>query len=407
MTGRRAMRWARRVLPLVVWVAGLLSLVAGCGGGRASSARTWDHRLNCFASPGLCGYPDPVAADDGGAANVGVPAGTSQAKVVGPVTIVNCSGGIASVCSGSGTPADPYVIKGASITCTTQTPCVHILTNNVTIADSTITETGDTGGTCGTDGACMIVSISTFGGGTELSGTRILHDVIRATGTVAYAIAVAQPCPGGFTQTAAANCADIGYNEMIGGDGDIWTYGGGYIHDNYGLAYYGIRGDHVENIYADGTAVTAMFIVHNTLFNYASQVANIFADTRGGAHPNRDPCRSDESIDRNLLAGGNFTFYPCGNAATAGTSTIVVTDNHIARCLTRPIVALNGARACSGASHNGLDPPNIGYRTGGDSHGIYPFGGSGGTNAYTFCGATRWTGNVWDDNGSVIVCRSG
>ncbi len=84
--------------------------------------------------------------------------------------------------------------------------------------------------------------------------------------------------------------------------------------------------------------------------------------------------------------------YTCGSQTSAGLSTMNISDNRFARCLTKQVSAPNGGEACSG---------------GADTHGYWPNGGYFGVAAYINCppmSGQTWSGNVWDDSGMSVDC---
>ena len=106
------------------------------------------------------------------------------------------------------------------------------------------------------------------------------------------------------------------------------------------------------------------------------------------------------TVTNNLLAGGGYTIYPCGNATSVGSSTLDFEGNRIARC--------GGGIEFAGPGGTWLcaDAPKTYPYLSTDGKGWYPRGGSFGNVAYDFCGAAGWVwkNNVWDDNGSPSTC---
>ena len=132
--------------------------------------------------------------------------------------------------------------------------------------------------------------------------------------------------------------------------------GNSTIRDSYSLIYLAIANDHLENLYIDDHSLTA---IHNTFLNKAPQTANIFANTGNGSG---GACKNQLTISNNLLAGGGFSIYPCGNATSQGTSTVSITGNRFARC--------GGGAEVQGGGGTWLCPG------GADSAGYYPRAGS-------------------------------
>ncbi len=118
------------------------------------------------------------------------------------------------------------------------------------------------------------------------------------------------------------------------------------------------------------------------LLNEEDQTAAIFGNTNGGSG---GACANHLTITNNLMAGGDYVLYPCGNASSVGTSTSDIENNAFARC---------------GGGVNIAPPGDPGVcASGADSHGYFPFGGSFGLTAYYFPGADQtWCGNHWDDS---------
>lgn len=335
---------------------------SGGGGGGGSSSQT----LNCFAAPGACGYPDPNYG------NVGVPSGTT----------LTASGDL--VITQAGTVINGLNISGPA-------PVVQIEANNVTIENSKITATS---GGCGTQNTCgnQVVAIS-HNGGTFYTGTHLTHDEITAANgtTIEYAIHCA--CGGGQAST------ELDHLYVHGVDGALWTYGGGYLHDNYFKSEEFIASDHLEDIYCPGNQVTDLTVVHDTQLNTNNSVASgVFCDTNGGQG---GTCSNHITMKNNLLAGGGYAIYACGNASSVGSSQLDFENNDLARCTTNPIAqASDGGYDCQGQTSTAPG-------SGADSHGYWPYGGHYGVDSYTWCPGTAgqtWSGNFWDDNGSAVAC---
>jgi hypothetical protein len=152
------------------------------------------------------------------------------------------------------------------------------------------------------------------------------------------------------------------------------------VTDTYSSIHLAISSDHLENLYTDDATVT---VRHSTLLNTAPQTANIFANTGNGGG---GACRNRLTITDNLLAGGGFSIYPCGNATSQGTSTANITGNRFARC--------GGGQAVQGGGGTWFCPG------GADSAGYYPGAGSFGRLAASYPN-TVWSNNIWDDNGAL------
>jgi hypothetical protein len=291
----------------------------------------------CFANPGACGYPDPNAG------NVGVPAGTTL-TTAGSITVT--------------TPGT--VIDGRDITGT-----VTVSADNVTIRNSRITVDG---AGCGPSDACGNAAI-------YLSGPYTVHvfDVelsAAAPTTVEHGI-----------RNAAGGTLDLDRVYQHGAIDALCFCGNATVKNSYSKVTLSIAGDHLENIYTDDATLVA---THNTFLNDQPQTANIFANTGNGSG---GACKNHLTISDNLLAGGGFAIYACGHASSAGSSTVRITGNRIARCG-------HGAEV-QGGGGTWVCPH------GADSFGSFPNGGSFGTLASWYPN-TVWTRNVWDDTGGPI-----
>ncbi|MGB0097709.1 MAG: hypothetical protein WBP81_34880 [Solirubrobacteraceae bacterium] len=139
-------------------------------------------------------------------------------------------------------------------------------------------------------------------------------------------------------------------------DGNVYTENPAStdIENSYGIAKISISSDHIENSYSDGAVLT---VNHDTLVNPVNQTAVIFANTNGGSG---GACSNHLTITNNLIGGGGYTFYPCGNASSAGSAKNTITGNRFARCITTPVAGAGGIWHCSG---------------GGNKYGYWPFSG--------------------------------
>ena len=288
---------------------------------------------NCFASPGSCGYPDPAFH------NVGVPTGTTLTPS-GSLSITT-----------AGTVIDSKDITGN----------IEINANNVTIKNSRITVTG---GGCGTQDSCGNSAIHVGGPyDVTISNVELTTD---ANTTVEHAI-----------RNANGGTIHVDHVYQHGNIDSLCNCGNATVQDSYSIIHLAMVNDHLENTYSDGTTLT---VDHNTLLNTVGQTANIFANTNNGSG---GACSNQLTINNNLLAGGGYSIYPCGNASSAGSSSAKITNNRFARCGGgQEVQGSGGTWVCSG---------------GADSHGYFPRSGSFGVAAYTFSNQT-WTGNFWDDN---------
>ena len=153
--------------------------------------------------------------------------------------------------------------------------------------------------------------------------------------------------------------------------------GNANLQDNYSKIHLAIANDHLENLYLDGHTLTAN---HNTFLNDHPQTANIFANVNNGSG---GACSNHLTVTNNLLAGGGWSIYPCGNGTSQGTSTTTITGNRFARCGSGiEVQGGGGTWFCPG---------------GPDQFGYFPRGGSFGVVAAYFPNMV-WSGNYWDDN---------
>jgi hypothetical protein len=257
---------------------------AGAGGtagaGGAAGADGGGMTLHCFASPGACGFPDPVFH------NVGVPSSATLTPS-GSVTITT-----------AGAVIDGLDVAGA----------ISIQANNVTVKNGRVAVPAPGCGTASTCGNSDILV------GAGITGTVLSHlELTVQTGaTVEHAVRNL-----GDDSTAADHL-------YIHGPDAGW-YGPGSLSDSYVLAVLAIADDHLENWYYGGGG-GRIVANHNTLFNPAEQTATVFLKNDFG-----DIATAE--ITNNLLAGGGYTLYG-GGGASGGIlrGPVMVTGNHFARC---------------------------------------------------------------------------
>jgi hypothetical protein len=142
---------------------------------------------------------------------------------------------------------------------------------------------------------------------------------------------------------------------------------------------------HIEDIYVSDDTVS---VDHSVLFNPSGQTATIFMDTGGGSG---GPGDDHLTVTNSLIAGGGWTLYPSAKSTSVGTGTMNVSNNRFARCLGTPDFDGSGTTCKGGA----------------DTHGYYPNCGYYGVAADDYCppiAGQAWSGNVWDDDSSVIAC---
>jgi type II secretory pathway pseudopilin PulG len=295
---------------------------------------TGTQTLHCFADPSACGYPDP---------------GTT-----GATGTLTPSGSIKVTAAGS-------TVKGKDVTGT-----LVIAADNVTVEDVRVTQTG----TCGTSNSCGNYAIGVAPG---VTGVKLRRVTTRS--------AVGKTCNQDIRNGGTGLIVED--SDLEACDGSLWTYEPVTMRDTFSLARQAISSDHVENVYAEQTTFTA---VHDTFLNPVVQTANIFANDNGGVGETA-ACKNHVTVEDSLLAGGGFSIYPCAHAGSAGTGSLVVRNNHFARCLGKDtLTASGGNHICSG---------------GPDTNGYFPRGGSYGLLTDSF-GAT-WQGNVWDDSGAAAT----
>jgi hypothetical protein len=284
---------------------------------------------DCFSDPSACGYPDPGTA--------GVPSGTSLASSKSIVAVV---------------PGQVIAAKDVEGT-------IEVEADNVTIVNTRVTQDGD----CGPVTPCGNYAIQIDDG---VSGTVISHVETRTL-------------PGRTCEHDIRNLEAS--TEIVGSylhacDSNLYSVGAATMRDTYGISKLGISTDHVENIYFDDGAFTA---IHDTLLNPVEQTAVVFGNVGGGGG---GECSNHLRVEDSLLAGGGYTMYPCGNGTGPGTSTWTVKNNHFARCRTAEVEE-EDHHLCSG---------------GPDTHGYFPNSGSYGLYTYEYAPQTTWVGNVWDDD---------
>ena len=297
-----------------------------CGGG-------------CFANPGSCGYPDPARG------TVGVPAGTT----------LKPSGSIKVTTAGT-------VISGMDIA-----GFITVSANNVTIQNSRITMVG---GGCGPTSPC---------------GNADIRLTCACTVTISHVELTTDA--GTTVEHAIRNSYDgtilVDHVYQHGNTDALCWCGNATIRDSYSTIHLAMSDDHLENLYIDGFTDD---IEHNTFINEQTQTANIFGNTNNGSG---GACSNRLTVTNNLMAGGGYTIYPCGNANSVGSATLVFESNMIARCgHGRQVEGDGGTWLCAG---------------GADQNGLYPRGGSFGPVSAEFCGRAgwTWTNNVWSDGGTI------
>jgi hypothetical protein len=169
---------------------------------------------------------------------------------------------------------------------------------------------------------------------------------------------------------------------------DPWTVNDSYVISN-GMQN---TSDHYEDVYMSDGSFSAN---HDTLLNPYMQTSVFFGDNHGGS--NYGPADNQVSITNSLLAGGGQMITADANSTSVGSSSMDISGNRFARCLTKPLSETGGGNwLCAGGGPNGED-----------SFGFYPYGGSYDVDTSTWCGANSsqvWSNNVWDDNNQPASC---
>jgi hypothetical protein len=324
--------------------------------------------LHCFHSPGACGFPDPAYG------NVGVPAGTTLTPS-GPITV--------------STPG--AIISGLDIS-TDSAPGIRIQADNVTVKNTRITLAG---GGCGTQSTCGSALIRIDGQNDTISHV----ELATASGiTSEFAI-----------HNASGDAVAIDHVYSHGPDSLLEDWANhATVSDSYSRISLRIANDHLENVYCSGGQT--LTLNHNTLEDQAGQVASaVFCNTSLNGSLGA-PCTAHLTLTNNLLVGGGYALYECGNASNSDSgsgASLVFTGNDLARCTSPPVIQNgDGGWSCNGSTVTaaGYDATLPGAS--GDANGFFPWGGHYGVESYTYCGSanTTWSGNYWDDNGGAVAC---
>lgn len=267
-------------------------------------------QTNCVSHPSTCGYPD--------ATNSGVPAGVQLTARSGNIT-ANVAG---------------QTISNIDLTNGT----IVVTANNVTIKDSRITT-----------GNGQLNGVSAVDVKPGVTGTLVEDTTMQGSNCTSGSLFAGVMNESGDQQTLLrdyATCID-----------DI-LHGSGTIKDSYSIDNSNIPNDHYEPVAYDG-GDGSITIIHNTLLNPHDQTAAVFVTCYFG------PVTS-ETIDNNLMAGGDYVIYgPEGNGACN-----------------------------SQTGHQEV----IGNRF---SKTYFSAGGQYGIDAYFQGGNTTWSGNYWDENLAV------
>lgn len=295
----------------------------------------------CFSDPGACGFPDP----DYGTA--GVEPGTNLTPS-GSITVTT-----------PGAVIENLEVRGS----------IRVAAPDVTIRNVRLIGTG-CGGSPSSPCQWLILNDGTY-------TTTISHVEFTATMPTTVVFGVRNDGSGHVKIDHAYHHGSVSSLCYCGSDS---TGGFGTITDSYSIIedQY-IPGDHLENIYADDSTLTAR---HNVLLNREPQTSTIFGNSSNGFG---GPCKNRFVIDGNLLAGGGQMLTGCAHMTSNGTSDIRITNNRFARCA--------DGREVQGGGGTWLCP------NGPDEDGYYPRGGS-----FMVCTEVPSTaiisGNVWDKDDS-------
>jgi hypothetical protein len=303
---------------------------------------------NCFASPGACGFPDPAYGDVG---------------PMSPCSSLTASGSITASTAGQ-------TIQNLNIT-----GSITVNAANVTITNVCVSSDG-----AGNINNGPAVRFNSTGGSID-------HSTVRGANGTDQSVQAVLSGSGTASHVYLYNCSECVH------DGP-WTVSDSYIESNaasFEDGYVNDAGqgpaDHHESFYF---ATSTLTVNHDTIFNPYGETAAVFGDT----YNNGGVCGNHTTITNSLLAGGGYTIYTCSSQTSAGASTMNVSNNRFARCLTPAVFnKASGGNACAG---------------GPDSHGYWPNGGYYGIDAYTNCppmSGQTWSGNVWDDDGGTIACQ--
>lgn len=359
---RSVSRSLRGRLSSLVLLLVSVSMVTGLAFSSVVPAFAATPQLNCFSSPGSCGYPDPATH------NVGVNDCSSLPNF-----------------SFSSIPAGTYY-SGSGDT-------LEIVANNVTISNLNMTDVTiyvsdvnnftldnvcmNTNGNANLASAAITISANSDGTTIENSTLSGANDTTGSLGVI-------------LNNNGSNTLVKNNYMYNAGGGAPGAGGGSATVENNYELVNAIVPSQHYEPVYCSDNTLT---VHHNTLINVHDQTAEIFCDTGGGSG---GACDNHLTITDNLLAGGGYVLYPCGNASSVGTGTSDIENNRLARCLGTPF--FDG----SGTICTGLTPDTD------DGHGYFPKDGYYGITSGYFPGAGQtWCGNFWDDTGVFVGSDGG
>lgn len=312
---------------------------------------------DCFADPGGCGFPDPIAADDGGTANVGA---TTPCALL-PVH----SGDLTATTNGQ-------TVSGVDIT-----GSINVDADNVSIKNVCITPAGGDWG----------IAIEVGANNTTISNTSIYSTTTSALG---YGVFNEDGTDNVTAERLYIHNTSEAWNGATGPNGavdDSYLQAGGCSQGN-SKGVCG-SGDHNEDVYIADEDWAGN---HNTLLNSQGQTAIFFGDD-GAVGDNH------WTVTNSLLAGGGYAAYWDAKATSAGTEKLDIENNRWARCTTG--ARQNGDGHTCGSFDGSLDGASSA-----DQAGYFPYIGYYGGPIDGWCNANGavWTGNVYDDNNTAVPC---
>jgi hypothetical protein len=225
-------------------------------------------QLNCIRRPSACGYPDP--------SNTGVPAEV-QLKPSGGITVSQ---------------------RGALISGVDVEGSIQINADDVTIADSRVTSSGQTGHN-------IVIAPG-------VSGTVIRDSTLRGHDPKAN--------PVQYSVINEGTVRTVGIRLQMYNCTTCWA-GPGTLENSYAITNAVIPGAHYEPVYYGGHA-GPLVVRHNTLLNPHEQTADVFAGNDYGD-------QTGLTIVGNLMAGGDYMIYggAGNNRYGAATRDVTITDN--------------------------------------------------------------------------------
>ena len=303
------------------------------GDHHAAPAARGGRRTSCFATPEPCGYPG-----------------------VGDAGVENCS----ALPNSSGTKT---ITTSETIENTDITGYVVVDASGVTLNhDCVVFNGGEAAGSAAVvlESAASDFTISNTTVRADNTTSDSFEEAIRNNHSDAGAVA---------SRDRLEDCAECIHQ--------LWTLSESYVLANGRAAAAGV---HTEDWWFDNNTIAAN---DDTLLNPAQQTAVIFAESSGA-------CEDHETVTNSLLAGGGYLLYFCTHSTSAGSSTIEIRNNRVARCATaEEYVSDTGGYQCRGGS---------------DAHGYWPRGGYFGVVGTHYTGSGQvWEQNVWDNDLQTIA----